>query len=61
LEVEPDSPELSLALADSLSQMGRREEAIAELKKAQSRDPHNEAVNRKLSEMLWEKINKKIP
>jgi tetratricopeptide (TPR) repeat protein len=61
LEVVPDSPELSLALADSLSQMGRREEAIAELKKAQSRDPRNEAVNRKLNEMLWEKINKKIP
>jgi tetratricopeptide (TPR) repeat protein len=61
LEVEPDSPELSLALADSLRQMGRREEAIAELKKAQSRDPRNEAVNQKLNEMLWEKINKKIP
>jgi tetratricopeptide (TPR) repeat protein len=48
-------------LADSLNQMGQRDEAIAELKEAQSLDPRNAAVNQKLNEILWEKIKKKKP
>jgi predicted Zn-dependent protease len=61
LAFEPDSTDLILALAQYLGQTGMQEEAIAELKKAQQKDPRNEAVNQKLNEMLWEKINKKSP
>jgi len=61
IQVEPDSVDLRVALADSLSQMGRQDEAIAELKEAQRLDAQNEAVNQKLSEILWEKIKKKKP
>ncbi len=58
LALEPDSTDLVLALARHLGQMGLREEAIAELKKARQKDPRNEALNQKLNEMLWEKINR---
>ena len=61
LAFEPDSTDLILALAQYLGQTGMQEEAIAELKKAQQKDPRNEAVNQRLNEMLWEKINKKSP
>ncbi|HEX9903303.1 MAG TPA: tetratricopeptide repeat protein [Acidobacteriota bacterium] len=61
LAYEPEAADLILALAQYLGQMGLREEAIAELKKAQQKDPRNEAVNKKLNELLWEKINPKSP
>lgn len=61
IKVEPNSVDLRVTLADSLNQMGQRDEAIAELKEAQRRDPQNAAVNRKLNEILWEKIKKKKP
>jgi tetratricopeptide (TPR) repeat protein len=61
LSYEPDSADMILALAQYLNQMGQRDEAIAELKKAQQKDPRNEAVNRKLNDLLWEKINLKSP
>jgi tetratricopeptide (TPR) repeat protein len=61
LKVVPDSADLSVTLADSLNQMGRRDEAIAELKEAQRLDPQNASVNKKLDEILWEKIKKQTP
>ncbi|MCJ7564765.1 MAG: tetratricopeptide repeat protein [Candidatus Aminicenantes bacterium] len=61
IKVEPDSVDLRMTLADSLNQMGQRDEAIAELKEAQRLDPQNAAVNQKLNEILWEKIKKKKP
>jgi tetratricopeptide (TPR) repeat protein len=61
LKVVPDSADLSVTLADSLNQMGRRDEAIAELKEAQRLDPQNASVNQKLDEILWEKIKKQTP
>jgi tetratricopeptide (TPR) repeat protein len=61
LKVVPDAADLYVTLADSLNQMGHRDEAIAELKEAQRLDPQNAAVNQKLDEILWEKIKKKKP
>jgi tetratricopeptide (TPR) repeat protein len=61
LKVVPDSVDLYVTLADALSQSGRRDEAIAELKAAQRLDPQNASVNRKLDEILWEKIKKQTP
>jgi len=61
LKVVPDAADLYVTLADSLNQTGQRDEAIAELKEAQRLDPHNAAVNKKLDEILWEKIKKKKP
>jgi tetratricopeptide (TPR) repeat protein len=61
LKVVPDSMDLYVTLADSLNQMGRRDEAIAELKAAQRLDPQNASVNQKLDEILWEKIKKQTP
>jgi tetratricopeptide (TPR) repeat protein len=61
LKVIPDSVDLYVTLADTLNQMGRRDEAIAELKEAQRLDPQNASVNQKLDEILWEKIKKKKP
>ncbi len=61
LKVGPDSADLYVTLADSLNQMGRRDEAIAELKEAQRLDPQNASVNQKLDEILWEKIKKQTP
>lgn len=61
LKYEPDSPDLCVALADYLNQMGLRDEAIAALKEALRSDPRNETVNQKLDEILWEKIKEKKP
>jgi tetratricopeptide (TPR) repeat protein len=58
LAIMPDAADLSVRLADSLDRMGRRDEAIAALRTAQSLDPRNDLVNRKLSDLLWEKIKK---
>ena len=58
LALMPDAADLSVRLADSLDQMGRRDEAIAALRTAQSLDPRNDLVNRKLNDLLWEKIKK---
>lgn len=58
LKVVPDAADLYVTLADSLNQIGRRDEAIAELKEAQRLDPQNTEVNHKLNEILWEKIKK---
>jgi tetratricopeptide (TPR) repeat protein len=59
LKYKPHSPELAVALADYLSQLGQRDEAIAELKEALRSDPRNELVNQKLNAILWEKAIKK--
>jgi len=61
LAFEPGSAELVLALADHLVRSGAADEAISELKNAQQRDPRNEALNRKLNELLWEKAVQKTP
>jgi tetratricopeptide (TPR) repeat protein len=58
LKVVPDAVDLHLRLADSLNQMGQRDEAIAALKEAQHLDPWNDRVNQKLNDILWEKIKK---
>jgi tetratricopeptide (TPR) repeat protein len=58
LAILPDAAGLSVRLADSLDLLGRRDEAIAALRTAQSLDPQNEPVNRKLNDLLWEKIKK---
>lgn len=58
LKSKPRSPDLVLALADYLSRMGLPDDAVTALKEAQRLDPANEAVNRKLNEILWEKIKK---
>jgi len=59
LKSVPHSPDLTVALAGYLDQLGRREEAIAALKEALGSDPRNEPLNEKLNALLWEKALKK--
>jgi tetratricopeptide (TPR) repeat protein len=59
LKNKPHSPDLTVALADYLNQLGRRDEAVEELKEALRSDPRNELVNQKLNAILWEKAIKK--
>jgi Flp pilus assembly protein TadD len=56
-----DAADLSVTLAECLNRMGRRDEAIKELKEAQRLDPQNASVNHKLDEILWEKIKSHSP
>ncbi|MGB7294229.1 MAG: tetratricopeptide repeat protein, partial [Candidatus Aminicenantales bacterium] len=59
LAFEPESVELILALSRHLVQMGLRDEAIAEIRKAQQKNPRNEELNRGLNELLWEKVSRR--
>ena len=59
LKNRPHAPDLTVALADYLNQLGRREEALAELREALRRDPRNELLNQKLNVLLWDKAIKK--